>query len=36
MHNHQQTTIAIVANQHVMMTHQHVEAISITKQEAKW
>jgi hypothetical protein len=25
-----------VANQHVMMVHQHVEAISTTKQEAKW
>jgi hypothetical protein len=26
----------IVANQHVMISHQHVEAISTTKQEAKW
>jgi hypothetical protein len=24
-----------VANQHVMISHQHVEAISTTKQEAK-
>jgi hypothetical protein len=25
-----------VANWHVMIGHQHVEAISTTKQEAKW
>jgi hypothetical protein len=25
-----------VANQHVMISHQHVGAISTTKQEAKW
>jgi hypothetical protein len=25
-----------VANQHVMISHQRVEAISTTKQEAKW
>jgi hypothetical protein len=28
--------VIIVANQHVMISHQHVEAISTTKQEAKW
>jgi hypothetical protein len=26
----------VVANQHVMISHQYVEAISTTKQEAKW
>jgi hypothetical protein len=28
--------LQLVANQHVIISHQHVEAISNTKQEAKW
>jgi hypothetical protein len=28
--------VSLVANQHVMISHQRVEAISTTKQEAKW
>jgi hypothetical protein len=30
------SALEVIANQHVMISDQHVEAISTTKQEAKW